>query len=64
MEPMTLGSPVGSPAATPHAPPTGPSSGSPFLPSYLMGDVASPAASVSPDVYCVIWKMRLELKRK
>ncbi|KAK3879882.1 hypothetical protein Pcinc_015586 [Petrolisthes cinctipes] len=41
---MTLGSPVGSPAATPHAPPTGPAGGSPFLPSYLMGDVASPAA--------------------
>ncbi|XP_047472078.1 cuticle collagen 13-like [Penaeus chinensis] len=42
MEPMTLGSPVGSPTATAQIPPVS-STGSPFLPSFLMGDVASPA---------------------
>lgn len=45
MEPMTLGSPVGSPvAAASHATPPSTSTSS-FLPSYLMGDVASPASS-------------------
>lgn len=45
MEPMTLGSPVGSPvAAAPHTTPTS-TSGSTFLPSYLMGDITSPATS-------------------
>ncbi|XP_050729747.1 nucleoporin NUP35-like isoform X2 [Eriocheir sinensis] len=45
MEPMTLGSPVGSPvAAATHPPPTS-TSGSTFLPSYLMGDITSPASS-------------------
>lgn len=43
MEPMTLGSPVGSPTAAAQIPPVS-STGSPFLPSFLMGDVvASPA---------------------
>ncbi|XP_042227019.1 nucleoporin NUP35-like isoform X2 [Homarus americanus] len=44
MEPMTLGSPVGSPTAAPHAPPVTTTASS-FFPSFLMGDVASPAVS-------------------
>lgn len=45
MEPMTLGSPVGSPTAPQHPPPVSSTSASTFIPSYLMGDVASPATS-------------------
>lgn len=40
---MTLGSPVGSPTATPHAPPAS-TTPSTFLPSFLMGDIASPSS--------------------
>ncbi|XP_068210012.1 nucleoporin NUP35 isoform X2 [Palaemon carinicauda] len=46
MEPMALGSPVGSPAAPQHTTPVS-SSASTFIPSYLMGDIASPAATSS-----------------